>query len=204
MTIEFGFTDELVNTQFAPLGALLAHYQQNLTLEPLGNVLVPMKERDFSPSDKLTQVMMSILAGCETLSKVNVRLKHEFGLAKAGHWDRFSDQSNLSRTLDALTLKQIDRLREATTLIWYSHSLAARHDWRGYLWLDFDLSGLPCGKRAEESRKGYFSGKKTPLGASWHGLVPFDTVKPSGLSSIQGIDTLSIASSQPCSRLKML
>ena len=53
MTIEFGFTDELVNTQFAPLAALLAHYQQNLTLEPLGNVLVPMKERDFSPSDKL-------------------------------------------------------------------------------------------------------------------------------------------------------
>jgi hypothetical protein len=163
-----------------------------------------MKERDFSPSDKLTQVMISILAGCKTLSKINVRLKHESSLAKAGHWDRFADQSNLSRTLDALTLKQIDRLREAITRIWHSHSLAAHHDWRGYLWLDFDLSGLPCGKQAEESQKGYFSGKKTLPDANWHALAPFDTVKPSGPSSTQAINTPFTASNQPCSRPKML
>jgi len=30
-----------------------------------------------------------------------------------------------------------------------------------FLELDFDLSGLPCGKQAEKSVKGYFSGKKT-------------------------------------------
>jgi hypothetical protein len=34
-------------------------------------------------------------------------------------------------------------------------------DWRKYLWLDFDLSGLPCGAQAEASQKGYFSDKKT-------------------------------------------
>lgn len=166
MFLEFGLTDDFVNTQYAPLAALLAHYQQNLTLKPLENVLVSMRERDFSPSDKLIQLVVSILAGCETQFKINTRLKHENKLAEAGRWDRFSDQSNLSRTLDGLTLKQIDRLRGATTEIWRSLSLTMQHDWRGYLWLDFDLSGLPCGKRAEKSQKGYFAGKKTSRDAS--------------------------------------
>jgi hypothetical protein len=66
-----------------------------------------MKERDFSASDKLVQALLSILAGCETVSEINPRLKLEVGLAKVWRWDRFADQSGLSRTLDALTLKQV-------------------------------------------------------------------------------------------------
>lgn len=166
MTIAFGLTGELVNTQYAPLAALSAHYQQNQTLEPLKDVQIPMKKRDFSPPDKLIQTLLSIFAGCDTLFEVNTRLKSEIGLAKVWQWDRFADHSSLSRTLDALTLKQIDQLRSASILIWRSHSLTMNHDWRGYLWLDFDLSGLPCGKQAEKGQKGYFSGKKTPLDAS--------------------------------------
>lgn len=166
MTIEFSFTDELVNTQYAPLAALLVHYQQNLTLEPLERVQIPMKERDFSPTSKLIQVLLSIFAGCVTLSEVNVKLKSELGLAKIGQWKRIADQSCLSRTLDALTLTNIDQLRDSTTTIWRHQSQTLHHDWRGFLWLDFDLSGLPCGKQAEESQKGYFSGKKTSLDAS--------------------------------------
>jgi hypothetical protein len=193
MIIEFGLTHGLVNTQYAPLAALSAHYQQNLTLEPLEGIQIPLNTRDFSPCDKLIQVFLSILAGCETLSEVNVRLKPEIGLARVWHWDRFADQSNLSRTLDALTLKQMDQMREVTTLIWRAHSLTAHHDWRGYLWLDFDLSGLPCGKQAEESQKGYFSGKKTSPGANWHGSAPLDTAKPSGPTCIQATSIPSIA-----------
>jgi len=37
-----------------------------------------------------------------------------------------------------------------------------KHDWRGYLWLDYDLSPLPCSAQAEASQKGY-CGKKTLL-----------------------------------------
>ena len=166
MTIEFGLTDELVNTQYAPLAALCVHYQRHSTLKPLQDVQIPMKKRHFRPSDKLIQILLSILAGCETLSEVNGRLKSEVGLAHLWHWDRFVDQSNLSRTLDALTLMNLDQLREATASIWATHSRTRGHDWRGYLWLDFDLSGLPCGKRAQMSQKGYFSGKKTSPDAS--------------------------------------
>lgn len=166
MTLEFGQTDELVNTQYAPLAVLLAHYQQNQVFSPLHEVRIAMKTRDFTPYDKLEQVAVSILAGCQTLSEVNQKLKPEQGLALAGGWSRFADQSGLSRTLDALTLMNIKQLRRAETQIWRTRSQAINHDWRGYLWLDFDLSGLPCGKRAEASQKGYFSGKKTVLGVN--------------------------------------
>ena len=204
MTIEFGLTDESVNTQYAPLAALSAHYQQNLTLKPLREVQIPIKARDFSPSDKLIQVLLSILSGCETLSEVNMRLKSELGLVKIWQWDRFADQSCLSRTLDALTLKQIDQLRSATTYIWRSHSRTTYHDWRGYLWLDFDLSGLPCSKQAEESQKGYFSGKKTSPDASWHASAPFDTAKPSGPTCSLAVNIPCVACDRPYSPPKML
>ena len=166
MSIEIGFTKKEINTQYAPLAVLLAHYQTNRTLEPLEKVRIGMKKRDFSPVDKLEQVLVSILAGCETISEVNTKLDAEINLAAVGGWSHFTDQSNLSRTLDALTLKQIVQIRQATTSIWRLNSRTCQHDWRGHLWLDFDLSGLPCSPRAEESQKGYFSGKKTSMDAN--------------------------------------
>lgn len=205
MNIEYGLTDdELVNTKYAPLAALAVYYQQNLTLRPLERVQIPMKERGFSPASKLTQVLLSILSGCVTLSEVNVKLREEHGLAHAWRWERFADQSSLSRTLDALTLKQIDELREAVTLSWRDTGQTLQHDWRGYLWLDFDLSGLPCSKQAEESQKGYFSGKKTRPVASWHGSAPSSTEKRSGQICLRAANTRSVVSNQRCWPPKML
>jgi hypothetical protein len=125
-----------------------------------------MRARDFASVDKLIQILLSILTGCVTLSEVNNRLKPELGLATVWGWDRIADQSSLSRTLDALTLKNIEQLRASTTTIWRTGSQLQEHDWRNYLWLDFDLSGLPCSSHAQESQRGYFSDKKIPLGVS--------------------------------------
>ncbi len=184
MTIKIGFTDELVNTQYAPLAALCAHYQQNHVLEPLEQVQIPLKTRDFSPTDKLIQVMISILANCGPLYEVNPRLRSEPGLAAIWGWQRFADQPSLSRTLDALTLKQIEQLQQSSAQIWQTCSRVKVHDWRGYLWLDFDLSGLTCSPRAQESQKGYFSGKKTPQDVSWPGSVRSNIAKRSGQNFI--------------------
>ena len=169
MTTEIGFTDELCNTQYAPLAMLMAHYQQNQALQPLTTVQIAMKKRDFSAQDKLKQVLVSILSGCETFLDINSRLKHEMALAQACGWSRFADQSNLSRSMDALTQMNIEQLRAAVKEIWYPNSHLRYHDWRGFLWFDFDLSGLTCGKLAEQSQKGYFSGKKMPLDGNWPG-----------------------------------
>jgi hypothetical protein len=167
MTIELGLTKELCNTQYAALAALCAHYQQNQVLAPLAEVQIQHRKRDFSPSDKLTQVFLSVLAGCRTLSEVNTYLTPESDMAAIWGWDRFADQSSLSRTLDALTLKHLQPLRQATTQVWRTHSQIPNRNWRGYLWVDFDLSSLPCGPQAEKSQKGYGSGKKTSPDASW-------------------------------------
>jgi len=166
MGIEFDITNDPFNTQYAPLAALSAHYQHNQMLASLEKVAFRMKVRDFSPVCKLKQVLLSILAGCETLTAFNSQLDGEAGLAAIWGWERFADQSTLSRTLDALTLMNIEQLRTSTITIWHSISRTRQHDWRGFLLLDFDLSGLPCSPRAEESQKGYFSGKKTSQGAS--------------------------------------
>lgn len=166
MTVEIVVTDAPFNTAYAPLAVLATHYQHQHTFQPLFRLGLPGKQRDFSPEDKLAQVMVSMLAGCVTVSEVNLYLKHENALAHSWGWVRFVDQSTLSRTLDQLTLEQIEALRTSTTAIWWPQSQIRYHDWRRYLWLEYDLSGLPCSAAAEASTKGYFSDKKTSLVAS--------------------------------------
>lgn len=122
MAIEIGFTDELTNTRYAPLAVLSAHYQQNHALQPLEEVAIPMKVREFRVTDKLIQVLLSILAGCTTLSEVNQKLKMENRLASVWNWGRFADQSSLSRTLDLLTQTNLVQLRQSTAAIGRPHS----------------------------------------------------------------------------------
>lgn len=169
MTLELALTDENCNTQYGPLAALLVHYHHQKTLGSLAEVKIPIKRYDYSPASKLEQVLLSVLTGCETLTEFNTKVKPEQALARVCGLDQFSDQSNLSRTLDALTLMNLEQLGQAIDQIWQPHSQIQHHDWRGFLWLDFDLSGLPCGKQAQASQKGYFSGKKTSRVANWLG-----------------------------------
>ena len=204
MPLEIILTDGPIDTQYAPLAVLFAHYQENQVLEPLDQVQMAMKKREFSSADKLRQVLLSMLAGCATLSEVNSRLKPEIGLARVWGWERLADQSTLSRTLDALTLKQIEQLRQSTTAIWRAHSQVKVHDRRGYLWLDFDLSGLPCSAQAEESQRGYFSDKKTPPDANWPVSVRSATAKRSGRTCFLAIATPAIVFSQRSKLPKLL
>jgi hypothetical protein len=166
MNIKFGFTEETCNTQYAPLGMLLALYQQKQVLKPLEDVTTTAKIVHFSLTDKLKQVLTSILSGCDTISEVNTKLRGDIPLAKAGGWACFADQSTLSLALDSLSQMNLEQLRDATTQIAQSYGQAPRHDWRGFLWFDYDLSGLICSQHAEGSERGYFSGKKTPQAGS--------------------------------------
>jgi len=164
--VTFGLTTEFFNTRFAPVAALWAYYQAYQVLKPLERVNMAMKTIDFSPTDKLIQVFLSILTGCEYLSVVNTRLRPERKLAQLLGNESFAHQATLSETLEALTLTNLSQLEEAIRQICRPCSRTRCHDWRGFLWLDFDLSGLPCGKQAQGSQKGFFSGKKTVLGVN--------------------------------------
>ncbi len=155
--LEFGLTKGLFNTQFAPLAVIASYCKQMEYLKPLNMVEMGRKSVKFTQSDKLSQVFVSILAGCHHLAEVNTRLVPDRILARSWGWERFTDQSNLSRNLDKLTQINISQLRQAIRTIWLPNSPTFAHDWRGFLLLDFDLSGLPCSKKSEKAKKGICS-----------------------------------------------
>jgi len=168
MSAKFGYCDQSFNTKYAPLGVLLALYKQENVIHSLEKINSSMKTVKFSAIDKLEQVFVSILAGCETLIEVNSKLQGEQILAQACGWKSFADQSTLSLSLDALSLMNIEQLRDAIVSINQKIGGTAGHDWRGYLWLDYDLSSLICSSRAELATKGYFPEKKR----SWSPISP--------------------------------
>jgi hypothetical protein len=161
MSLQFGLTLELTNTQFAPVAALAAYYEAQNVLQPLQSVTSEAKQSDFTLANKLTQVILSILTGCEFISVVNTKLRPERQLAQLYRIDCLADQSTLSRALNGLTQMNLVELNAAVRQTCHRCSRTLHHDWRGFLLLDFDLSGLPCGKQAKGGSKGYFSGKKT-------------------------------------------
>jgi hypothetical protein len=163
MNTEFGLTTGSFNTKYAPLAAFAQHFQAQDTLQPLEMVREGAVRSGFRLSDKLIQVLISILAGCEYICEVNSRLRSETELAQAWGFERFLEQSSLALALNQLNRTNLTQLEQAVQATWCRNSRALAHDWRGLLWFDLDLSGLVCGKGAEWSEKGYFSGKKMPL-----------------------------------------
>jgi len=161
MRLQFDTTDELTNTQFAPVAALMAYYEAQKVLEPLQSVTSAAPKGDFTLAEKLEQVVWSMLTGCQYISVVNTKLRPERMLAQVKRTDHFAEQSTLAIALNELTQMNLAQLEASVRQISHRCSRTRQHDWRGFLMLDFDLSGLPCGKQAEGSKKGYFSGKKT-------------------------------------------
>ena len=161
MRLDFDTTDALTNTQFAPVAALMTYYEAQKVIEPLQSVTSGSSRGDFTLADKLEQVVWSVLTGCQYISVVNTRLRPERLLAQVKCIDHFAEQSTLAIALNRLTQMNLGQLEVAVQQISHRCSRTLQHDWRGFLLLDFDLSGLPCGKQAQGSKKGYFSGKKT-------------------------------------------
>ncbi len=161
MRLQFDTTDELTNTQFALVAALMAYYEAQKVLEPLQSVTSAAQKGDFTLAEKLEQVVWSMLTGCQYISVVNTKLRPERMLAQVKRIDHFAEQSTLAIALNELTQMNMAQLEASVRQISHQCSRTRQHDWRGFLMLDFDLSGLPCGKQAEGSKKGYFSGKKT-------------------------------------------
>jgi hypothetical protein len=166
MKTEFGLTSGPFNTKFAPLAALGQHFWHDGTLKSFDKITCETGQPDFSPAIKLIQVLSSMLANCEYICEVNGSLRSEVQLARAWGFERYLEQSSLASGLNQLSRMNLTDLKQISQSIWRLHSRSLTHDWRGFLRLELDLSGLPCGKGAEESEKGYFSGKKKPRGAN--------------------------------------
>lgn len=150
------------HTSYAPLAVLGYCLTRTSFLEPVfAGLGLSLKTVEHTPSEKLLDVLVSILAGCRSITQVNTRLRPDLALAQAWNRKRFAEQSTLARTLDAFTDLHLEQLRQGTQALFRRESLTLRHNFsQDWLWLDIDLTPLPASKFAEASTKGNL-GKKT-------------------------------------------
>jgi hypothetical protein len=173
------------DTNFAPLGVLGYCLTRTDFLQPVLSLHLPQKTVQHSPSDKLLDVLLSILTGCRAITQINTRLRPEIALARA--WERagFAEQSSVARTLDQFTDIQIAQLRQGSETLFRRESRTLRHNLaQEWLWLDIDLTPLPASKHAEGSTKGKISAKKTAMAANSRGCMPRSITKRSSHSCI--------------------
>lgn len=134
--------------------------------EVIGNhVQIRQKTIKHTPVEKLQDAFIAILAGAQGLCEINTRVRADQALQRAFGRTSCAEQSVVQETLSACTAKNVVEMRAALAEIFRAHSAAYRHDYEGELQvLDADLSGLPCGKRAEAATKGYFSQPRARYG----------------------------------------
>jgi hypothetical protein len=119
------------------------------------HVHVPQKTVKHTPAEKLYDAFLAILSGAHGLSEINTRLRADSTLQRAFGRKACAEYSLVQDTLDACTQQNVEELRRVVTSLFREHSRAARHDYSAALQvLDLDMTGLPCGPKAELSRKG--------------------------------------------------
>lgn len=121
-------------------------------------VHIAQKTVKDSPQDKLIDILFTLLSGAQSLVQINTLLRSDPALQRSVGRERCCEQSVAQQTLDAATPENVQELQHVLTTLFRQHSQAAAHTSRdGWLILDGDLTGRPCGKKAENSVKGYFS-----------------------------------------------
>jgi hypothetical protein len=150
------------STFFAPLVALGFWVREMDLLTPVFAALrFGQPLHTVHPQAALLDLWVSMLAGCRSVSAINTTVRPDCLLAQAWGRSCFSEQSTIARVLDACRGEQVSQLREGVQGLYRWIGQAPRHPWGLFpLTLDIDLTGLPAGRQAEGSTKGYFSGKK--------------------------------------------
>ncbi len=86
----------------APLAALAPVIAEKQIFSPIHQqVLIPQKAVDYRPTDKLVFVVLSVLAGAETVYDINHTLRVDEPLLRAFGYDTCADQSVTQQTLNA-------------------------------------------------------------------------------------------------------
>jgi len=153
-------------TPCAALAALGCHLRRLDLFAPIREqVRIAQKTVTHTPTDKLYDAFIAILAGAHGVVEVNTRLRSDPALQQAFGRRACADQSTIQATLNAGTAENVAQLTAALTAIYRRHSRGYRHDYaaRPQL-LDVDLTGLPCGPKAALATKGYFAHQRNRRG----------------------------------------
>lgn len=128
-------------------------------------VQIGQKTIKDSPSDKLYDAFISLLAGAHGLVEINTRLRADSALQRAFGRSRCAEQSVVQDTLNACTAQNVEQMEQAMDMIYRQHGQAYQHDYQAdYQVLDVDMSGLPCGPKAAFATKGYFAKQRNRRG----------------------------------------
>ena len=181
----------------ASLAALGVHLRHLDLFGPIRQqVRIPQKTVRYSPTDKLYDAFIALLAGAQGLVEINGRLRPDPALQAAFGRTACAEQSVVQDTLDACSDETVAQLEAAWTTIYRRHGQGSRHDYaEDWQILDADMSGLPCGKKAAMATAGYFAKQRNrrgrQLGGSWPRAI--------GRSSSTASSTARRSSTSPCS-----
>jgi hypothetical protein len=116
-------------------------------------VQIAQKTIKDSPSDKLSDAFISLLAGAHGLVEINTRLRADAALQRAFGRSRCAEQSVVQDTLNACTAENVEQMEHALDTIYRQHSQGSQHEYEAdFQILDVDMSGLPCGPKAAFAR----------------------------------------------------
>lgn len=145
----------------ASLVAIGTAVKQLHILEPLRQQLqIAQKVVQHTPTDKLIDALIGMLAGGESMVEVNTKVRSDVALQRAFGRSGCAEQSTIQDTLDHCSAQNVAQFEQALDEIFISHSQAFWAECsESYRLLDLDLTGLPCGPKAECATKGYFEGQ---------------------------------------------
>jgi hypothetical protein len=183
----------------ASLAALAAQLSARGIFEEVRNgVQIVQKTVKDRPQDKLIDILMTLLCGAHSLVQINTLLRADPALQRSFGRERCCEQSVAQQTLDAATTQNVEQMQRVLTTLLQRHSQAASHSRRdGWFILDVDLTGIPCGKQAEKSVKGYFPETRHRRGrqqgrvlASQYGEIIVDDLYPGNFNLFQALPSL--------------
>jgi hypothetical protein len=153
-------------TGCATLAAIGIKLRELKVFQPIKQtVQIAQKTIKDSPSDKLYDALISLLAGAQGLVEINTRLRADGALQRAFGRRRCAEQSVVQDTLNACTAENVEQMEQAMDSIYRQHSQGYRHDYQAdFQVLDVDMSGLPCGPKAAFATKGYFAKQRNRRG----------------------------------------
>lgn len=158
MSKSYCLPEQRTFTARAPLVAIGIKIRHSGLLQPIfQKVRIAQKKVKFSPTEKLVDALIAILAGAHGLVEVNKRVRPDVALQRAFGRSGCAEQSVVQDTLDACTAQNVAQMEEAVALIYRKHSRGYRHPYHlEWQLLDVDLTGRPCGPKAAFASRGYF------------------------------------------------
>src|SRR5438105_4072041 len=116
-------------TSCASLAAIGIKLRELKLFQPIEKtVQIAQKTIKDSPTQKLYDALISILAGAHGLIEINTRLRADAALQRAFGRSRCAEQSVVQDTLNASTAENVEQMQQAMDRIYRQHSQGYQHD----------------------------------------------------------------------------